>query len=103
MSADDGYEYKILRSGWTTFRNPARLRSILEYEAESGWDLFEKLDDQRLRLRRPITCRQEDALRPHDAYRIWVGPAENAAAAIIVLAIFAAIAIMLGIMAMVMH
>lgn len=96
MSADDGYEYKILRTAWTTFRNPVRLRSVLEYEAQSGWDLFEKLDDQRLRLRRPIECRAQDVERSQDAYRTWVGPSENAAAGFVVAGIAAAIAIMMG-------
>lgn len=96
MSADDGYEYKILRTAWTNFRNPARLQATLEYESQSGWDLFEKLDDQRLRLRRPITCRDEDATRPFDAYRSWVGPSDNAAAVFVVIGIFVAVAIVLG-------
>lgn len=96
MSVDDGYEYKILRTAWTTFRNPTRLQSVLEYESHSGWDLFEKLDDQRLRLRRPITCREQDAERSQDAYRTWVGPSENAAAGFVVAGILAALAIAMG-------
>lgn len=103
MSTDDGYEYKILRSNWSSFKSPATLRTVLEYEAQAGWDLFEKLDNSRLRLRRPIQCREQDAERSQDPYRIWVGPSDNATAALVIAAIVTAVAIMLGMMAIALH
>ena len=96
MSADDGYEYKILRSNWGSFNNPATLRSVLEFEAQAGWDLFEKLDNNRLRLRRAIQCREQDAERSQDAYRTWVGPSENTAGLIVLVLIFGGVAIALA-------
>lgn len=88
MAADDGYEYKIIRSAWASFRSPSRLQSALETEARAGWDLYEKLDNSRVRLRRPVTCRQHDAELNQDPYRIWIGPTENMIGIVVVLVIF---------------
>lgn len=87
MTNDTQFEYKIMRTAWGTFKSAARLQAVLEEEAPAGWDLFEKLDDRRLRLRRPIQCREQDAERTQDPYRIWAGPSENALGILVVSAI----------------
>ncbi len=96
MSAEEGFEYKILRSSCTTFRNPAKFRAVLDHEAQAGWDLFEKLDDQRLRLRRSVDCRERDTELSQDPYRTWVGPSDNAAAVFVVAGVAVIVAIVLG-------
>lgn len=88
MTTDEGYEYKILRSAWSAFRWPSRLQAALGDEARAGWDLFEKLDNNRVRLRRPITCRAHDGELHQDPYRTWVGITENTIGLVIVLSIF---------------
>ena len=51
------WEYKIVRSTTKAFKKRQNLAKALERESLGGWELFEKLDDGRLRLRRPISER----------------------------------------------
>jgi len=67
------WEYKIIRSGTGAFRHRDRLREALEEEAQAGWELVEKFDDQRVRLRRPVAARSNDHLLDFDPYRTWIG------------------------------
>ena len=71
----DGWEFKILRSNWTTFRDPEKLRAILEEERRGGWVLVEKFDDQRIRLKRPAGAKEVegDFADGYDPYRTTVG------------------------------
>lgn len=71
-------EYKIIRSAGKVFKDPAKFRAALAEEARAGWELAEKLDDGRARLRRPVACREQDAGLEQDAYRTQVGPGETA-------------------------
>jgi hypothetical protein len=57
------YEFKVLRGGLASFRNPERFRTVLEQEAQAQWELVVKLDDARIVLRRPRDARSRDALR----------------------------------------
>jgi hypothetical protein len=84
------WEYKIVRASSDLFRNPAIFHKLCREEEEFGWILLEKLDDRRVRFKRPITLR--DAPRPNlppfDPYRTHYGPLSNAmtwAAAIVFL------------------
>lgn len=72
---DQGLEFKILRSNSGTFRNPKTLARALQEESVAGWILLEKFDDQRIRLKRPASSRQNDAQLPadYDAYRTQFG------------------------------
>ncbi len=65
-----GWEFKILRG---CFRSQARLADALRLEAEFGWELHEKLDDARIRLRRQVEQRDLDARRGGDPYRTYQG------------------------------
>lgn len=67
------WEFKILRSATTQFRDPLRLRGDLEEEARAGWTMIEKFDDSRVRLKRPASARATDATLGFDPYRTWVG------------------------------
>jgi hypothetical protein len=46
----EDWEFKILRSTTGVFRDPVRLRAILEEEARAGWSMVEKFDNGRVRL-----------------------------------------------------
>lgn len=74
-----GWEFKIVRAKRDLFRNPATLQRLCQEEAESGWILLEKLDDRRVRFKRPIALR--DIIKPEflrsDPYRSHYGPSSN--------------------------
>jgi hypothetical protein len=67
-------EYKVLRSYRFAFGREARLREVLDEEAQAGWEMVAKLDNGRLMLRRRRSEREADAVRPPgiDAYRTTV-------------------------------
>lgn len=79
-SAEDSlanWEFKIIRSGTGAFGHPEKLRKALEEEARAGWELLEKFDDNRVRLRRPVTARNDDFSLDFDPYRTWIGVSES--------------------------
>ena len=69
------WEFKIVRSGSGAFRNPKVLDKLIEEEAQAGWVILEKLDDSRVRFKRPRSARAKDAYLPEgvDAYRTHYG------------------------------
>jgi hypothetical protein len=67
----EGWEFKILRSA-DEFGHPEYLRQALQEESRAGWVLVEKLDDSRVRLKRPASARARDATLDFDAYRSYV-------------------------------
>ena len=76
-----GWEFKILRGGW--FRG-ARLQRALEQERTFGWELHEKIDDGRLRLRRRVEERLVDSRREGDPYRSHACPTNPALVAFMI-------------------
>lgn len=74
-----GWEFKILRANRNLFRNHETLQRVCEEEAKAGWILLEKLDERRLRFKRPMALR--DLIRPEtlniDPYRCQYGSAVN--------------------------
>jgi hypothetical protein len=70
------WEYKIIRSGTGAFRHRDKLRESLEEEAQARWELVEKFDDHRVRLRRPVAARSNDHRLDFDPYRTWIGASE---------------------------
>jgi hypothetical protein len=89
-------EYKIIRSVSGGFKKPAKLRAALEEEARAGWELMEKLDNSRVRLRRPVAWRQKDGELAQDPYRINVGMSEPVFGLWIALVALAGAAVMIG-------
>jgi hypothetical protein len=92
-----GWEFKIVRSAGKI--TGERLRQLCQEEAENGWELLEKFDDQRVRFKRPLKMREKDGYSEIDPYRTQFGLTETKLALIIigvVFAFFAAI-IVLGI------
>jgi len=69
------WEFKIVRSESGAFRNPKALDRLIEEEAQAGWVMLEKLDDSRVRFKRPRSARAKDAYLPEgvDAYRTHYG------------------------------
>ena len=71
-----GWEFKIVRANRDLFRNQAILQRLCEEEAEAGWVMLEKLDDRRVRFKRPVALR--DLIKPErlsfDPYRCHYGP-----------------------------
>jgi hypothetical protein len=84
----DGWEFKIVRSGMNAFKNPERMRAILEEESKAGWILVEKFDNQRIRLKRPAFAKNLDPKLDFDPYRTYVGTGEGHLAAVIIALIF---------------
>jgi hypothetical protein len=73
----EDWEFKILRSMTRAFKNPQKMREILDEEARAGWVLVEKFDDGRLRLKRPASARSNDQTLSVDPYRTYVGYTET--------------------------
>jgi hypothetical protein len=71
-----GWEFKILRTNSGGFRSRKVLNNVCAEEAQAGWILLEKLDDHRLRFRRPISARDRDQQCKIDAYRSHYGLSE---------------------------
>jgi hypothetical protein len=71
-----GWEFKILRTGSGGFRGRKVLNKVCAEESQAGWILLEKLDDHRLRFRRPISARDRDSHCKIDPYRTRYGIAE---------------------------
>jgi hypothetical protein len=85
---EEDWEFKILRSATGKFRNGAWLQSVLDEEARAGWQLVEKFDDARVRLKRPASARARDATLGFDAYRTWAGISQTRYAIVVLLLIF---------------
>lgn len=94
----DGWEFKILRATSQKFRDRASLEAVLDEEAQSGWELVEKFDDTRLRLKRRVECREKDRHAELDPYRIWVGTTPAKQGLIVVSVVLGALAL-IGIIA----
>jgi hypothetical protein len=72
-----GWEFKILRTSSGGFRSRKVLNKVCSEESQAGWILLEKLDDHRLRFRRPITARDRDNQCKIDPYRTRYGIGES--------------------------
>ncbi|NUN64287.1 hypothetical protein HCU40_05885 [Pseudanabaena biceps] len=72
-----GWEFKILRTNSGGFRSRRVLTKVCAEESQAGWILLEKLDDHRLRFRRPVTARDRDNQCKIDPYRTRYGISES--------------------------
>ena len=91
---NENWEFKIVRSGTPVFRKPEVFASLLEEESMAGWELVEKLDNQRVRFKRPHDARRRDEMLPPyiDPYRTLYGSAETTA----VIGVVIGVALLLG-------
>lgn len=69
------WEFKIVRSDSAAFRKPEVLDKLIEEQAQAGWVMLEKFDDNRVRFRRPHSARARDSFLPDgvDPYRTQYG------------------------------
>jgi hypothetical protein len=107
-SADElqnDWELKIVRANYGAFGKPDRLARLIEQEKQAGWVLLEKLDDSRVRFKRPRSAQANDAqviASGFDPYRTQVGMARTAAVlmimvgAVVLVILFAIIAFMMA-------
>jgi hypothetical protein len=84
----EDWEFKILRSVTGKFRDAAWLQTVLDEEARAGWQLVEKFDDARVRLKRPASARPRDSTLGFDAYRTSVGISQASYTILILLLVF---------------
>ncbi|MDG2992336.1 hypothetical protein L3556_15560 [Candidatus Synechococcus calcipolaris G9] len=69
-----GWEFKILRSQQNIFHQLDKLQAVCAEEAKGGWILLEKLDDRRLRFKRPMVLREKlPPIAGYDPYRCYYG------------------------------
>ena len=100
----EGWEFKIVRANSPAFRNPERLRAVLEEEHKGGWTLVEKFDDCRIRLKRPAGTKVVvgDFADGYDPYRTSVGTLSGQTA-LILGGIAIAVALFFGFLAALGH
>jgi hypothetical protein len=95
---DNDWEFKIVRSNTTTFRKREVLDKLLEEEARAGWVMLEKLDDSRIRFKRPRRARAQDAYLPPDIdpYRTHYGTVSSQQVIILLTVVGLALFLALG-------
>jgi hypothetical protein len=83
----DDWEFKIVRSESRAFRRPEVLQALVEEEAQAGWVLLEKLDDGRVRFKRPRRAQTRDIYLPEgvDPYRTQYDTGSSQAALVVVM------------------
>ena len=74
----DDWEFKIVRAATNKFRHPDVVRALSEEEAQSGWEMLEKFDDQRIRFKRRTSHRANDSRVEIDPYRTSYGLSSEA-------------------------
>lgn len=92
------WEFKIVRTSDGRFHNPDILQQLMDEESVSGWQMLEKLDDNRVRFKRPISNRRRDDLLPQDVdpYRTQIGSGLASRQGRIVLVTAAAAAVLIA-------
>ena len=70
-----------------------------EDEARSGWELVEKFDDARLRFKRPTAARNIPSPAGLDPYRTNYGISQGKLTAIILLAVFGSMGLIIAVVA----
>jgi hypothetical protein len=95
---DNEWEFKIVRSGTDAFRKREVLDKVVEEEARAGWVMLEKLDDSRIRFKRPRRARAQDPYLPPevDPYRTTYGASSPRQVAIMLLLVGVTMFLVLG-------
>jgi hypothetical protein len=88
-----GWEFKIVRANRDLFQDPAMMKKLCDEEAIAGWILLEKLDDHRIRFKRPIAMREviKAEMLSFDPYRTHYGPTGNGRSVLVGIAAIMAI------------
>ena len=98
-----GYIYIQLRDFKRGDRKSEVMQQVCDEEARSGWELVEKFDDTRLRFKRPTSARNIPSPAGIDPYRTTYGISQGKLTAIILIAIFGSMALIIGIAAVANH
>ncbi|MGB2959930.1 MAG: hypothetical protein WBG01_13615 [Bacteroidota bacterium] len=93
------WEFKIVRAMSARFKTRQALQQLLKEEAESGWEMLEKLDDSRVRFKRKKEHRAADGQRSIDPYRTHVGLTEGG----VVVTVLVALALVAGLAVLVVN
>lgn len=88
-------EYKIVRASSDIFRDYGVFQQLCEEESRAGWSLLEKLDDRRVRFKRPVELRKtiDPEELPFDPYRSHYGSSLGTSNFFLGIAAIAAIAL----------
>ena len=95
-------EYKVITAQTPMFARLEKISEVMELEARAGWQLYEKYDNYKLRLRRNISARENDKNLDFDPYRTHAGVSSivtygvTSAAAIVVVLVILNIAGLFG-------
>jgi hypothetical protein len=97
------WEFKIVRSSTAAFRRAEVFDKLIEEESRAGWIMLEKLDDSRVRFKRPRSARVKDTYLPPevDPYRTQYG-SDMQRTAVVLTMVGALILLALGVVAFVM-
>lgn len=92
------WEFKIVRSESGAFRKPEVLEQMVDQEAQAGWVMLEKFDNNRVRFKRPRTARARNGFLPEgvDPYRTRYG-APSAQYAVLVSVLIGLVVLGLGV------
>jgi hypothetical protein len=93
----EGWEFKIVRAATRKFRDPKIVRQVCDEEARAGWEMLEKFDDYRIRFKRSVEHRANDAYLNTDPYRTQLGITGNR----LELTVAAAVILALGVLGLV--
>ena len=92
----EGWEFKILRANTRAFRHPNNLKQACDEESQNGWVLLEKLDDSRLRFKRPRKSPATASPAAIDPYRSHYGMDPTKLAVILVASLVGILSLVLG-------
>lgn len=95
------YEFKIIRNNMHAFNKPERFKEILAEEAQAGWELVEKFDGQRVRLKRKLSWRDKDAVLGWDPYRTTIGISDTNMVFLILGCVFGGLIAVFGLVALI--
>jgi hypothetical protein len=81
----EGWEFKIVRSTSRKFKTAEAVRQLCAEEGRAGWEMVEKFDDTRIRFKRRVEKRADDAHLDIDPYRTHIGITEGGLVLVIIL------------------
>jgi hypothetical protein len=88
----EGWEFKIIRANSRKFKTAEAVRRLCAEEARAGWEMMEKFSDSRIRFKRRVEKRADDAHLDIDPYRTHIGISETGIV-LVVLSVLAAVAL----------
>lgn len=92
-----GWEFKILRSSTGAFNSQQEMSKALQEEAVNGWELVEKFDHYRLRLKRRTSKRSHiNTGSALDPYRTQYGMTDGRMAVYVVFGALLFTALLMG-------